>query len=477
MGVVASVTSVFSFGLQTGGSAAIIWGWIISSFFTFIVAYSMAEICGAFPTAGSVYHWAGQVVPPYWTPFVSYVCGWCNFVGNVAGDASFAYVCAVIITAILSMVYNIDLEAGYRVAVSIGVLSLWAIINILRVDRFGWFCVMAAALQIATVILIVAVVILFGSRFNDAEYVFTSYHNDSGFSSSSYVLAISILTSLYSFSGYEASAHMAEETSGARLNAPRGIIYTCYATAVTGFGMLLALLFVTTDIKQALDSSSGNAAIQVLHDSLGQTWAVILTAILAANTFFSGMSSVAVTSRITFALVRDNAFPFSDFLSYVHPVLQTPIPAIVFLFVVDAALLCLPVQDPAATAFISITGITTIGFQLSYAIPILMKLVFRDLPFPVTPLSLGQWSVPCAVISCVWLMGTSVLFFLPTSNPVNASSMNWTVVVIGGFFLVGALNWILYSQFRFHGPKRFNWVNHDAIGTLARYRAFTMNST
>ena len=453
------------------------WGWIISSLFTIVVSYSMAEICSAYPSAGSVYHWAGQVVPNEWKPIVSYICGWSNFIGNVAGDASFAYACATFVNAAISVGGYEKLSNASEVLLSILVIFLWCFLNVIRVDKIGLISNVAAIFQFFSVCLFAIALLTLSSKLNTFEHVFTSYHNDSGFSSSSYVLAISILTSLYSFSGYEASAHMAEETSGARLNAPRGIIYTCYATAVTGFGMLLALLFVTTDIKQALDSSSGNAAIQVLHDSLGQTWAVILTAILAANTFLGGVSSVAVTSRITFALVRDNAFPFSKSLSYVHPVLQTPTRTILLIFILDSLIQLLPLNTKANTAFVSITGITTIGFQLSYAIPILMKLVFRDLPFPVTPLSLGQWSVPCAVISCVWLMGTSVLFFLPTSNPVNASSMNWTVVVIGGFFLVGALNWILYSQFRFHGPKRFNWVNHDAIGTLARYRAFTMNST
>jgi len=67
------------------------WGWIIGSFFSILVGLSMAEICSSYPSAGSVYHWAGMLANEKWAPFSSYICGWFNFMGNAAGDASFAF--------------------------------------------------------------------------------------------------------------------------------------------------------------------------------------------------------------------------------------------------------------------------------------------------------------------------------------------------------------------------------------------------
>ena len=58
---------------------------------TICIGCAMGEICSTFPSAGSVYHWAGQMGPPEWGPLSSFVCGWFNFLGNAAGDASFAY--------------------------------------------------------------------------------------------------------------------------------------------------------------------------------------------------------------------------------------------------------------------------------------------------------------------------------------------------------------------------------------------------
>ena len=64
--------------------------WIAVSLFTTVIGFSMAEICSAYPSAGSVYHWSGQLASPKLGPFASYVTGWLNWLGNAAGDASFA---------------------------------------------------------------------------------------------------------------------------------------------------------------------------------------------------------------------------------------------------------------------------------------------------------------------------------------------------------------------------------------------------
>ena len=89
--VVSGCSLLFPFGLATGGPVIMIWGWIIGSVFSTIVGLSMAEICSSYPSAGSVYHWAGMLASAEWAPFSSYMCGWFNFLGNAASDAGFAF--------------------------------------------------------------------------------------------------------------------------------------------------------------------------------------------------------------------------------------------------------------------------------------------------------------------------------------------------------------------------------------------------
>jgi hypothetical protein len=89
--VLVSVSLVLGVGLGHGGPAVTLWGFALNFGFVMVVAHCMAELCSAYPAAGSVYNWAGQVAPLAWAPLASYVCGWANFVGNAAGDASFAF--------------------------------------------------------------------------------------------------------------------------------------------------------------------------------------------------------------------------------------------------------------------------------------------------------------------------------------------------------------------------------------------------
>lgn len=54
-----------------------------------------------------------------------------------------------------------------------------------------------------------------------------------------------MLMSLFSQSGYEGGAHMAEETTNPSKAAPRSIIFTCLSTSLAGFFYLVSLLYAS----------------------------------------------------------------------------------------------------------------------------------------------------------------------------------------------------------------------------------------
>ncbi len=120
--------------------------------------------------------------------------------------------------------------------------------------------------------------------------------------------------------------------------------------------------------------------------------------------------------------------------------------------IVDALLLLLPLG--ADVAFASIIGICTIGFYVSYGIPIFLKLVFAWNSFPDTEMSLGPYSNICGIFACMWLFGTSTLLFLPPVSPVDEETMNWTVVVVGGFGFICLVYWFAYASKNFKGPTK-----------------------
>ena len=140
---------------------------------------------------------------------------------------------------------------------------------------------------------------------------------------------------------------------------------------------------------------------------------------------------------------------------YVDPCFNSPIFAIAFPSIIGVFLNLLPFTTEGAMAFYSIVGLSTIGYQISYGIPIMLKVIYNPPDFPLTLMTLGNWSYPIGIVACTWLFGSSVLFFLPTSAPVTVSNMNWLCVVFVITIILGAINWYCNARYTFKGPRRY----------------------
>lgn len=160
---------------------------------------------------------------------------------------------------------------------------------------------------------------------------------------------------------------MAEETSDSSTTAPKGILFTVFATGFGGFFLILAMLYSTRDPTALLETGlTGVAAADLFVQAGGTVWGAALTWLVFINFFFAGLSSVAVTGRITYALARDNAFPCSSVLKQINPALKSPINALLFVFVLDACIMLLPLApNGGGSAFFSIVGLCALGFQVT----------------------------------------------------------------------------------------------------------------
>jgi amino acid transporter len=179
--------------------------------------------------------------------------------------------------------------------------------------------------------------------------------------------------------------------------------------------------------------------------------ALWLTILLVVNIFLGGISSIAVTIRTVFALARDDGFPFSKTVSKVHLSTCIPIYALTTVFVMDSGLLLL--QLVSTTAFVAVTSISTIGYQVSYAIPILLRITSYRNKFKQSAFNLGRYSTLCGIISCIFLFSTSILFTLPVEYPVTWENFNYTIVVFAGVSVVSCVNWMVSARNYYKGVK------------------------
>jgi amino acid transporter len=118
------------------------------------------------------------------------------------GDAAFSSGFATVINAAIVLDGRDSLSVGVQVAIGIGITAVWAIQNALRVDQQGWLNNFAAFFQISSSIVIVVVLFAMAPERATAKDVFTSTYNGTSFPFA-YVCCISILSTLFSFSGYE----------------------------------------------------------------------------------------------------------------------------------------------------------------------------------------------------------------------------------------------------------------------------------
>jgi amino acid permease (GABA permease) len=447
--ILSGCLTLYGFGMNTGGPALIVWGWPFVGLMTLIVGLAMAEVCSSFPTAGGLYYWAAKLAPSNGAAW-SWFTGWFNFLGQVAVTAGIDFGAAFFINAFLDLQFGFAATPPHTILIFGIVLVLHGLLNTFGVKLVSLLNDISVWWHIVGVLVIVGALVILPSEHQSASFVFTHFVNNTGWSSAFYVGMLGLLLAQYTFTGYDASAHMTEETHDAARSGPRGIVMSIVVSLVAGWVLLVGITFAIRDYDGAIASSTGVPPAQIFIDALGVTGGKLLLLIAIGAQLFCGMSSVTANSRMIYAFSRDGALPASRVWHKINKRTRTPTNAI-WLAAGGAFVLGLPYLWNA-TAYAAVTSIAVIGLYIAYVLPTLLRLLQGD-RFQRGPWHLGRWSRPIGVVAVVWVLFITVLFMLPQASPVTAKTFNYTpiaVLVVLGFagvwWLVSARNW-------FTGPK------------------------
>ena len=220
--------------------------WILGSFFSCIVGVCLAEICATLPNAGSVYNWAGELSHQKNAPVVSYTAGWLNLLGNATSAVGYSFGFGQFVAALYNIVNPNDaLSLGFQVLFAMSGTLLMAFANTHRIDHQGWLNFFTLVFSVGSLIAVCTALVASDSPKQSLHWAFTTTYNATGFSSFVYVVLTGTLTLLFGVAGYEASAHLAEETSNPRRVAPWGMVFNILSTCVFGFVYLLILVLNT----------------------------------------------------------------------------------------------------------------------------------------------------------------------------------------------------------------------------------------
>ena len=446
--ILSGCLTLYQYGMNTGGPIDMNIGWPIVGIFVLMVALAMAEVCSSYPTAGGLYYWSAKLGGnngPGWSWFT----GWFNLLGQVGVTAGIDFGLALFLDAFLNLTVGYPTDPIWIILLFGVALFLHGLLNTFGVSLVARLNDISVWWHVFGVLIIVGVLFFVPTHHQSASFVFTKFVNNTGFDAPVYVFLIGLLLAQYTLTGFDASAHMTEETRNAAVAGPRGIVMSVLVSVIAGWILLIGVTSAIQDYTKEVATVVPPAAIFI--DAVGKNLGLVLLFIVVVAQFYCGMSSVTANSRMIYAFSRDGAVPGANFWHRINPRTRTPTNSIWFA-AVGAFILGLPYLY-SVVAYFAVTSIAVIGLYIAYGLPILLRLRAGS-SFVPGPWQLGRWSRPVGIIAVAWIAFIAILFCLPQAAPGNNfTTFNYAPVAVGVVLLFSGGWWLISAKNWFKGPK------------------------
>ncbi|MDP1879123.1 MAG: amino acid permease [Actinomycetota bacterium] len=484
--ILAGCFTTFGQAWNNGGPIAISIGWPLISIFILIIGFTMSELVSAYPTSGGIYWWASKMGGAK----AGYYTGWLNLIGLLAVIASVAYGCATFFDLAM-MSFSESWAAGYSLQrvfmIFVVVLILVSVLNIFSGHLMAIMNNISVWWHVAGAAAVVLILVILPEQHMSVSDMFTMRVNNTGgldMGSTSglgfwfIVLPLGFLLTQYTITGFDASAHLSEETQGAADGAAKGIWRSIFYSAIGGWILLLAFLYAVQD-PEAVTAGGGGVAV-IFAQALDAKWAGAVLLIAAIGQFFCSTACMTSTSRMTFAFSRDGAVPGARIWAKLSrnkvPANAVVLAALVAVIITLPALVEVNIGSEEApivvpTAFYAVVSVAVIGLYLAFLVPIFLRWRMGD-KFKQGPWNLGnkwKWMAPVACIEIVIVSIYFIMPFTPAGTPSflrwlnNSPSaeeipfdwkfVNYAPILTGGALLALWIGWHLSAKKWFTGPK------------------------
>jgi amino acid transporter len=427
--ILTGAVTLFDYGLKMGGPLEMTLGWPLATIGTLLVALSMAELCSALPTSGGTYHWSAELGGPIWAWFTALL----NIVGLVTVIAGIDYGCAQFLTPILG------LAASTRVLLTIYGLILLShgLINHYGIRWVARLNDLSVSVHIVGVLVLIGGLWIFAPR-QPLSFLLSRASSSTVHANYGWLFMLGLLQAAWTYTGYDASAHVAEETIDPRRRAPWGIVLSVVVSGFFGYLLILALTYAIPSISGVLNArdAAGNslpAVLAIVTAGLGHRAGNAVMLLAVAAMWFCGLAAVTSVSRVIYALARDKGLPFAPFWCKTNPRHQTPAAAIWFSVIV--AFLALAYS----ASYSVVTSLSVVACYLAYNIPVYLG--WRSKERWITkrgPWNLGRHSNWINVLALTWTVFICIVMVMP---PNAVAGISLAVVLV-----------VLYALHRFTGP-------------------------
>jgi amino acid transporter len=450
--IVSGGINSFSQGIASVGGASIGIGWPLSCLFSLFFAIAMGQIGSAYPTAGGLYHWGSLLGGR----FLGWITAWFNLIGLITVLAAINVGTYLFLLGALAPALGIDTAAltpstptGYSIltqTIIVGGITLsQGLVNHLgirltsKLTDFSGYLIFGSAIAL-TVALLAYAPHLDLSRL----WTFTNYSGKAGggtwphTGNLTYLFLLGLLLPAYTVTGFDASAHTAEETINAARSIPRGMIHSVVWSGLFGWLMLSAVILAVPNMDQAA-AQGGNAFFWIMDHVIPVGLKLPLYIAIAIAQYLCGLATVTSASRMVFAFSRDGGLPGSRYLRKVSHSFRTPMIAI---WVVSLLSIGFTVYAPVYT---TIAAVCVIFLYISYLLPIVAGLIaYRRSWTQMGPFDVGPLYPVFAVLA---IIGAAVLLYVGVQPPNNQA-----LTVTLGVLALTTVIWFGFERKRFQGP-------------------------
>ncbi len=450
--ILAGGINSFSQGLSSVGGASIGIGWPIATGMSLLFALCMGQIGSAYPTAGGLYHW-GSILGGRG---MGWITAWANLFGLIAVLAAVNVSAYLFFVGALGPVIGLHTDVllpSTPTALSIGIQSVAVILITCSQALFNHLGIRLTSklTDISGVLIFVTALALAVSLIAYAPHLDVSrlwtFHNFSGKAGGdvfpqtgnmTYLFMLGLLLPAFTITGFDASAHTAEETIGAAKAIPKGMVHSVLWSGIFGWIMLSAIILACPDLGKAASQGSGSF-FWIMEQVLPSPLRIGLLILIFTCQYLCGLATVTSVSRMVFAFSRDGGLPWSNFLRHISHRYRTPVPAI---WVASLFSVALTVYTPVYTV---LAAVCAMFIYISYLLPVAAGLFAYGKSWTTMgPFNLGAWYRPLAVLCIV---GCCVLVYIGIQPP-NDKSLQ---ILIGSGILTLVI-WFGSERKRFKGP-------------------------
>lgn len=457
MGVVFGLSSTIWIPLCNGANVTILYGWMITAFFSTCVVLSLSEIISKFPTSGGVYHFSALLSNERYSLVSSWFTGWFLLIGNWTCLISIMFAGSQFILSIFGLKDIHYKEDIFLVlAVYFIVLGFSGFVNYKfsrYLDAINKLCILWT---IYTVLAIDILLIFYAEKTHSIKEIFTNFDNSRSGWPAPIAFMVGMQSPSFALSGYGLIFSMTDEVKNPERNLPKGAVSAVLIASLTGIIFIIPILTILPALELVLDDTPAIMPIDLIFKFATKSYIIsfLLAVLLIGTVVFQSIASLTTASRSTYAFARDGGLPFKDYWVEVSAIEESKVPKnALILSLCVCAVLCL-LSLLSESAFNAFMGSSVITLSLANGIPIFCLMLNKRRKIQGAAFRLRKFGWIINFLSVLWVVFLFVILCLPlVIKHLTFGNMNYAIAVIVGFSGIASIGFRTWGCKSFNGPQ------------------------